>query len=440
MHYIDLGTDECCWKNKKILVVVPHQDDEVNLLGNVLDILVQKNSVFILYTVLPREASISSKRVKEAKKALVHYGIPESQIIFLGFLDSVNGTENHYFDENFREVFVQKLVEILEYQHPHIIIGTDFDFHSDHRAISIGLRKAIRQIIQNQENYLPEVYFGFCYDTAWYGPKDYTVYDLMNTKISGSHLSNVSLRWEDRYSLFVERKPSFIWNTMAFGALHYYRSQYGVIHADSVINRDNVLWKCNTQNAALRARVTASSGNIEGINDFLTIDTTNIHTIDPMKIDYGINVWKPEGSNYGEIQIVFRRSEQIQQVILHGNPNCKTRLPIQGRLLLNNLDIEIDALEPYGQPTIISIERTICNSITLQLNNVTFDKHFGISEIEAIDEISDDENNIYHEKRSEKNIWRFIVEWLNRGGFATIVVLTRLRRKCSHFLNAHIHI
>ena len=70
------------------------------------------------------------------------------------------------------------------------------------------------------------------------------------------------------------------------------------MHARKVINADNVFWKKRTDNLLIRdATITATSGDISKISDLQVIDTDDIITEDPLKIDYSKGLWKPHDSD-----------------------------------------------------------------------------------------------------------------------------------------------
>lgn len=70
------------------------------------------------------------------------------------------------------------------------------------------------------------------------------------------------------------------------------------MHARKVINADNIFWKKRTDNLLIRdATITATSGDISKISDLKVIDTDDIITEDPLKIDYSKGLWKPDDSD-----------------------------------------------------------------------------------------------------------------------------------------------
>lgn len=53
---------------KKIIIFVPHQDDEINLVGNILDELVEHYSVYIVYSSLEMDSKKAETRKKRGNE------------------------------------------------------------------------------------------------------------------------------------------------------------------------------------------------------------------------------------------------------------------------------------------------------------------------------------------------------------------------------------
>ena len=306
---------------EKLVIFVPHQDDETNLAGNILSYLVKKYDVYVVYSSLEVNPDKASIRKKEAVNACAVYGIEKDNVIFLEFPDTPNRNGHHFFTDGDKSITL-KFEEILRKLMPEVIIGTDFDFHSDHRMVSLALDEAVFNIMNEIQTYTPLYLKGFCYETAYYGVDDYSATDLKNTKVAKIPLSNVSYKWEDRISLNSQEKNGFIFFKTPFKALKCHKSQYAAMHARKVINADNVFWKKRTDNLLIRdATITATSGDISKISDLKVIDTDDIITEDPLKIDYSKGLWNPDDSDLEPcINIVFNGEKNVEQIVLHGSP------------------------------------------------------------------------------------------------------------------------
>ena len=168
---------------EKLVIFVPHQDDETNLAGNILSYLVKQYDVYIVYSSLDANPDKALIRKKEAINACAVYGIEKDNVIFLGLPDTPNRTGHHFFTDGDKNI-VLKFEEILRTLMPEVIIGTDFDFHSDHRMVSLALDEAVFNIMNEIKTYTPLYLKGFCYETSWYGIDDYSASDLEKTKMA----------------------------------------------------------------------------------------------------------------------------------------------------------------------------------------------------------------------------------------------------------------
>ena len=403
---------------------VPHQDDETNLAGNILSYLVKKYDVYVVYSSLEVNPDKASIRKKEAVNACGVYGIEKDNVIFLGLPDTPNRTGHHFFTDGDKNIIL-KFEEILKTLMPEVIIGTDFDFHSDHRMVSLALDEAVFNIMNKIKTYTPLYLKGFCYETAYYGVDDYSATYLKNTKVAKMPLSNVSYKWEDRISLNSQEKNGFIFLKTPFKALKRHKSQYAAMHARKVINADNVFWKKRTDNLLIRdATITATSGDISKISDLKVIDTDDIITEDPLKIDYSKGLWKPDDSDLKPcINIVFNGEKTVEQIVLHGNPMLDYVEKCNIEIHLGEQTVKVNSLMPYGQPTILNIDMVKCSRMEIRLLSKTC-----ISEIEAFQTTQRNENKLNCVRRlnSNPNKW---IDFCDRCLFKGFVLVEKVKRK-----------
>ena len=408
----------------KLVIFVPHQDDETNLAGNILSYLVKQYDVYVVYSSLDANPYKASTRKKEAINACAVYGIEKDNVIFLGLPDTPNRSGRHFFTDGNKNIIL-KFEEILRNLIPEVIIGTDFDFHSDHRMVSLSLDEAVFNIMNENKTYTPLYLKGFCYETAYYGVDDYSATDLKNTKVAKMPLSNVSYKWEDRISLNSQEKNSFIFLKTPFKALKCHKSQYAAMHARKVINADNVFWKKRTDNLLIRdATITATSGDISKINDLKVIDTDDIITEDPLKIDYSKGLWKPDDSDLKPcINIVFNGEKTVEQIVLHGSPMSDHIEKCNIEIYLGEQTVKVYSLMPYGQPTILNIDRVQCSHIEIRSLSQTC-----ISEIEVFQPAQRNENKLscVRQLNSNSNKW---IDFCDRCLFKGFVLIEKVKRK-----------
>ena len=414
----------------KLVIFVPHQDDETNLVGNILSYLVKQYDVYIVYSSLDANPDKALIRKKEAINACAVYGIEKDNVIFLRLPDTPNRNGYHFFTDGDKNIIL-KFEEVLRTLMPEVIIGTDFDFHSDHRMVSLALDEAVFNIMNEIKTYTPLYLKGFCYETAYYGVDDYSATDLKNTKIGKMPLSNVSYKWEDRISLNSQEENGFVFLKTPFKALKCHKSQYAALHARRVINADNVFWEKRTDNLLIRdAKITATSGDISKINDLKVIDTDDIITEDPLQIDYSKALWRPDDSDLNPcINIAFKEEKTIEQIVLHGSPmidhieKCNIEIHLGERIL------RVDSLMPYGQPTILNIDMVQCSQIEIRLLSKTY-----ISEIEVFQPVQRNENKLrcVRQVNSNSNKW---IDFCDRCLFKGFVLIEKVKRKMEFLIN-----
>ena len=409
---------------KKIIIFVPHQDDEINLVGNILDELVKHYSVYIVYSSLEMDSKKAEIRKKEAMNSCMLYGIEANHIKFLGFPDTPNSSGKHYFTDGDVEI-VNKIYEVIESIKPDIIIGTDFDFHSDHRMLSLALDEALCKILKRFADYKPIYLKGFCYETAYYGVEDYSASALENTKSKSKQLSNVSYRWEDRLSISNNHKNCFIFQQKAFKALKCHKSQYALLHARSVINSDNVFWQKRTDNLLLNnCHITASSGDVNKLCDLKVIDTKDIITVDPRKIDYTKGLWIPDENDLNPIiNIQFDSEMNIHQIVLHGNPMNNEVELCNIKIIINHNIFSVEKLMPYGYPTILNVDNISCCHMEIRLLSKTC-----FSEIEIF-ENSNNKQSLLHGNDRTNVKKSTLIDHMDIFIFNGFVLIEKIKRK-----------
>lgn len=415
---------------KKIIIFVPHQDDEINLVGNILDELVEHYSVYIVYSSLEMDSKKAKIRKKEAMNSCMLYGIEANHIKFLGFPDTPNGSGKHYFTDGDVEI-VNKIYEVIESIKPDIIIGTDFDFHSDHRMLSLALDEALCKILKRYADYKPIYLKGFCYETAYYGVEDYSASALENTKVKDSMLSNVSYRWEDRLSISNNHKNCFIFQQKAFKALKCHKSQYALLHARSVINSDNVFWQKRTDNLLLNnCHITASSGDVNKLCDLKVIDTKDIITVDPRKIDYTKGLWIPDENDLNpNINIRFDSEMNIHHIVLHGSPMIKENKGSDIKIYINDKVFIVDRLNSFGQSTLLNVGNIKCNNIKIVDYSST-----SLSQVEVFNQENKQIEILKQNVRCKKDKDK-LVDSFDMYIFNVIKLFVKIRRKINVITN-----
>lgn len=426
------------------LIFVPHQDDEINLIGNCIDLLNHSFNVQIVYSSTDSDKKMGRIRKAEAVKACRILGVMQEKITFLDYPDTPNISGNHFFENPEKHSqLVSDITEMIKNILPEIIIGTDFDYHSDHRMLSIALEESLHKCISKE--YQPILLKGFCYETAYYGLKDYSAKALGKTVVNSDVLGNPSFEWNKRICLLSKEKNGYIWNRKSFIALLQHKSQYAVLHADSIINADNVFWVRRTDNLALNAKIISSSGNASVLNDFKIIDTNDILPIETKELDFSKGVWHPDQSDKAPwIKVILSENSYIHNIVLHGNP-CKQKQSVKIELHICSQIFCCHQLQEYGRDSEIKIDMNDVQEIIIVIGK--YGEDFGLSEIEIFQKENFDKFNLMEEdrellsmcvdyKESNKCMKSFNVqEFINYVGFGIIVLLTKVYRKLKNLFS-----
>lgn len=413
------------------LIIVPHQDDETNLVGNIMDVLTQYE-VYVLYSSIDTNHRHAIVRKQEATAACAVWGINREHIIFLDYPDTANKAGTHFYTNGDKRIeeSIEKTILSLK---PVVVFATDFDFHSDHRMLSLAFDHVMGKILKEDHKYKPFVLKGFCYETAYYGVEDYVATDINLTTQKQSLLSNVSYEWDKRVSIKTLEKKRIIWKRKAYKALACHKSQYAVLHAKSIVNDDNVFWNRRTDNLLCNSQLTASSGDAEKLRDFLILDTSNIIEKNPYLISYSRGTWAPDGNN-AWVKAKWEKSVKFDRIIFHGSLNAIEIRPINLTIYVDgNVIGSVDKINPYGRDTIFKSDIIIeCKElkIVFSCDNVE------LSEIEVLYgdmQLPFDTGRIKEIKRNK------LVDTYSEFGFQAIVFTTRLTRKVKKLVAKVLH-
>lgn len=395
----------------KVLLLCPHQDDEINMLGGTFETIQNGCEIFVLYS-----TNGEGIRTNEAIRALAQFGINEKHVCFLGYDqcafplkqrhmynsrdDEVirsrfgrNCTMNTADIRSFREgnLFTQKNYEedlraYIQQLRPDVIIVTDFDEHPDHRALGLSTERILGRMMKNDPTYRPVILKSFAYSCSWYQPSDYYNENLGCTIAEGDTMREVNCyKWEERVrlpigksSLSLSLSPECNKTAAAF-SMHQSQQHNDVLTIGRMCNGDKVFWWRPTQNEMLQARACSSSGDASQLNDFLLYDSINISDSKHKPYDHG---WRPEGGQ-GTAFVSFVSPKIIEEIHLfdHNNPDDQIKhLTIR---LSNGQEIEVKNLPPEGTRYIV---KTNCSEAITGFAVCIDDStgsDSGLSEIEA---------------------------------------------------------
>ena len=363
---------------KKVLIFVPHGDDELLLAVSVIYKNIEmENDVYICFyahndrnTCDRNDKSdgmvYAEHRSFECIDALNYLGVSVDKIYNLGY--TVAWKERHIYHNNTevlvshlgskqtvgtkymkdyhtikygksapytRESVISDIVDLINDIIPDEIYAIDLDFHPDHKACSLFFDEAIGKVISG--TYSPEIYKGFAYNTSGYGVKDFSRYSHIKPvkKPPFFVLKNIGetdnpmFRWNERIRIATpdELKIRDYEKNHGIQALLRYGRLYPSL--ESFINLDSVFWKRRTDSVTYDAKIEVSSGEKSYLKDFKIIDIKDVKAIKP---DFNCGIWHPIDKNQ-TLKIVFKNKINIKQIKLYQNPSKKERFPYVDKTL-----------------------------------------------------------------------------------------------------------
>lgn len=390
---------------KKILILVPHQDDEILCAGNlILWQRKQGNEVFVCYATNGDYKCNAEIRMREAKESCKRLGIEKSHIIFLGYGDSLNGSGNIYNnadgmgiisyagksmtygtklfeDYSFKktgchnlytkENFMNDIRSVLNDIWPDIVVCVDFDNHPDHRLLSILFDECIGEVLRQKPSYKPIVLKRFAYSLGYFANKDYTSINLSQTVIPGAHnykehekqvIGESLYTWNNRIRIPAYDHNRLITGRRIYKALRRHVSQYAALRADRVINSDEIYWMKRTDNLIRFGQVSVSSGEAVYLTDFIFYNTKNI---DQTEVAFDGYLWEPKQNDKSPaIRVLWDNEQNINCINLYG--------PIDDELKFEKIQIISDENDVTG---LFEIEKRNRNFYVLRSNRIVRSKN-----------------------------------------------------------------
>ena len=402
-----------------VMFIVPHEDDEINMAGATIYGAIQEGlEVYVVFLTNGDYEYTFDVRCNETYQMAKEIGLPQENIIFLGFGDFIgheiiqnklaiitshaNHDKTYGFDfaslvMNEAQPYswsgiIQSLIDVILHFKPDTIIATDYDTHVDHRLCTFTVASAIEWIIKHTE-FRPQLLSAFAYATGYETVDDYYDNNLLSTVINKRALpsndfstGNPTLSWTHRLRIPVPydcRKGELVTNPI-FKAMAAHMSQEGYKRGSRLINGDQVFWRRKTDNLSLNAVITVSSGEATHLNDFMrfNIEDVQLNTYNPE--DY---MWIPTIDDIErKAHIAFKKITVIQVIQLFGNVQ-NTYSPCSIRIEMSNgKQIILDEIAHMGN----GISYVLDEPLLLEWIDIYIDKQcLGLSEIELYSSNSD---------------------------------------------------
>lgn len=304
------------FEGKNVMVLIPHQDDEINIAGGLIEQYTESGSqVTVVFTTNGDRFGESELRAQEALSVLAPLGVED--VVYLGFGDlwlpqTYDGTAfSHIYSspdpdtlwtsergltatygtalipchqelDYTRSNYLHSIKAILLERRPDTIFVVDMDSHPDHIAVSLLFEEAMGQLLAEDPDYHPTVYKGFCYGTAWDAFSDFfSDVNLLSTRKPYDFIWNPagsSYRWESRlrFPMSSTNLNRVLSNNSVYESLALHASQSAKLHAAKVLNGDKVFWERRTDSLLYGAEVAVDGQATPLLTDFKLRDYRDI--------------------------------------------------------------------------------------------------------------------------------------------------------------------
>lgn len=409
------------FKNKKVMVIVPHEDDDLLISGQVLPSMYKNGAdVRVVFATNGDKRVSAYTRQSEACNALEKLGIPREKVIFLGYPDGTqlyvgkkafsfsSGWDHTYAGKGFKDYHfdrfgthakytAENMVDdiesvVLEYR-PDYILAIDFDTHTDHRGVSISFEKAMERILKKESGYTPKVLKCFGYSLAWKSKPDFYALNIKSTVMQDREKNNdpsyetdvPQYRWNNRIRLPIDKKSlsHSILRCSEYKALSEHLSQYAYCYSERIINGDSVYWNRRTDSLTYNADISVSSGDASLLNDFRLIGVGNRTAGLHVKLENCVSRFDKNDAQK-TVTVKFDSPKTVSCVSLYDNFGLNSNILGGVITFSDGSKVEVPALNADGSETRVVFEPK--HNITSFTFKVTeYEGVAGLDEIEAFE-------------------------------------------------------
>lgn len=410
------------FKNKKVMVIVPHEDDDLLISGQVLPPMYKNGAdVRVVFATNGDKRVSAYTRQSEACNALEKLGIPREKVIFLGYPDGTqlyvgkkafsfsSGWDHTYAGKGFKDYHfdrfgthakytAENMVDdiesvVLEYR-PDYILAIDFDTHTDHRGVSISFEKAMEErILKKESGYTPKVLKCFGYSLAWKSKPDFYALNIKSTVMQDREKNNdpsyetdvPQYRWNNRVRLPIDKKSlsHSILRCSEYKALSEHLSQYAYCYSERIINGDSVYWNRRTDSLTYNADISVSSGDASLLNDFRLIGVGNRTAGLHVKLENCVSRFDKNDAQK-TVTVKFDSPKTVSCVSLYDNFGLNSNILGGVITFSDGSKVEVPALNADGSETRVVFEPK--HNITSFTFKVTeYEGVAGLDEIEAFE-------------------------------------------------------
>lgn len=397
-HEVDTGKANL-FADRRVMVIVPHQDDEINLAGGVVEEYIRYGSeVFVVYATNGDYADAAKVRLNEAINALSILGVDEEHIIFLGYGDDARTVDNlsmynsdtvatsnagrstTYALEDHppfragREYTAKNLGEdihdVIEQYRPDVIYAVGCDKHPDHAMVALLFDRAIGKLLKCSD-YTPTIYKGYAYSTAYYAAEKPLSFNIRQTQNPGEQLNLLApgiYDWECRIRMPVSAASlsRIRESSRLFKASFAHRSQDESERFMGVVNGDKIFWQRESTSISYNADVSVSSGDGTLLTDFVLADSSNVKALSGSVT----GVWRADVTDLEpSITFTFNEPQSIARIKLYDDPDPDSNILSACLTFDDGTELDLGALAPMGNATEFAVGAENVHSFTLRITD-----------------------------------------------------------------------
>lgn len=415
----------------RVLVLVPHEDDDMNLVGCIFSSLAEHNDLYIAFSTngdasysLTKNKCDKALRIREALQSLGTFGIKKDHVIFMGYGDvwqpathpSEKKVIRHWYHAPDDFLMISKCGEratygltekpcfnpghsytkknfnddvesVISSLNPDTIICIDYDSNPEHRALALTFEKVMGNMLKKDADFHPHILRAFAYSTSWHSKPLFYGDNIEQTRQPYQDLTMEEvghLRWDERLRVPVDSSvlTRTLFNNPISKGMLCHRSQIYDRYdaAQRIIKSDKVFWWRPSDNLLLHATVSSDNKDAETLNDFVLSDSTDICTTSHKPFDHGWYVGNTPGAS---VSFTLKNPSRIAEIRIYPHPSsddCITQLKIS---LSNGKEIKIKDIPTSGHPVCVATEcDELLTGFTLTIEGVK-GNHAGLAEVEA---------------------------------------------------------
>ena len=402
---------EALFGGHSVMVIAPHQDDELSMLAGTLEEYIRYGSTVRL--VFPTNGDLEGngpQRLREALSAAAFLGIPPEQVIFLGYGDGwylkdgihlynapadwvaqsyALRNETYALPEHppFREGraytrqnLYEDIRDVMAEYKPDVIFTTAYEPHGDHRATALLVEEALGELLAREEGYTPLLLESVSYHSSYFGAEDFYSENAraIPNPFGESYNTDVHIyNWEDRVRLPVDAASlsRSLLGSQGFRALSKHASQGCNLRAESILSGETVFWKRDTASLSYRSEFAVSSGDARFLHNFKLLDSSNINSeAKPFE-----DLWLPTDEEKTAV-VRLASPAQLQEIRLYDNPSLEDNVLAARIVFDDGSSLETGPLPANGSAAVVPVGRRT-SSFTVQLLE-TEGERAGLTELE----------------------------------------------------------